>query len=173
MPAGRPLKFKSVKELHSTVVKDGEVLIVDSDNIINNQFETEKKLSDFIIENIKEFTKDILGDEMVSFCRDQSIQKRLKFGPRKRRVDLIVYGKNKTYIIELKNPKYKALNRYAIGQILDYGKEFLDSKKELVIITTFFDIDTAETISHYNLPIRYIYFQKDKSLEYLGNAGEC
>lgn len=59
-----------------------------------------------------------------------------------------------------------------IGQILDYGREFLDPKKELMIITTKFDRNTAKTIKHYRLPIRYIYIDKNRIMEYLESLDE-
>ena len=85
-----------------------------------------------------------------------------------RRVDLIIVCKKHTYVIEVKNPKTATCNRHAIGQILDYGREFPDSKKKLVIITTYFDQNTAQTIKAYNLPIKYIYINKYQSYEFVG-----
>jgi hypothetical protein len=58
-------------------------------------------------------------------------------------------------------------NRQGIGQLLDYGREFSDTKKaKLILLTTRFDLSTALTIAHYSLPIRYIYFEKARMLEY-------
>lgn len=85
--------------------------------------------------------------------------------------DLFIQGSKKIYLIELKNPSANTENRAAIGQILDYGTEFLDpTKKELVIITTMFDNYTARVISFYKLPIRYIYLDKERFLESINNS---
>ena len=54
------------------------------------------------------------------------------------------------------------------GQLLDYGRVYVDSiKKEvrLVLLTTYYDLSTAQTIKHYNLPIRYVYMDKERMLE--------
>jgi hypothetical protein len=161
---GRPLKFKSVEELDGQ--SDGFFAFC-GDKLCTNQFAKEKDVEDFISNNIELFTKDILNDELISFEIDASIRKPHGFAPRGRRVDLVVQGKKKLYIIELKNPLSGTENRAAIGQILDYGREYLDSKKELIIITTKFDTNTAKTIKYYNLPIRYIYMDKKRFLEFV------
>jgi len=46
----------------------------------------------------------------------------------------------------------------------------LDSKYCDVIITTKFCADTAKTIKHYHLPIRYIYLSKSQSYEFVGSV---
>ena len=51
---------------------------------------------------------------------------------------------------------------------MDYGRVYVDSiKKEvrLVLLTTYYDLSTAQTIKHYNLPIRYVYMDKERMLE--------
>ena len=149
---GQPPKYKSVE---------------DTTQLNNNSFKKEKVLLDYIVNNIKDFVKDILGDELVSFeCEKQINGKQVKLSPRQKRVDIYIVGRKSKYIIELKNPKYPSENRKAIGQLLDYGREYYRENIQMVLLTTLFDMDTAKTIEYYNLPIRYIYFDKDKSLEF-------
>lgn len=159
MQVGRPLKFQSVEEIR----------IDNSENIATSDFDKEKHLEEFLVNNIDKFVNEFLDDSIVSFEINKPINKQRKFSQRGRRVDLYIKGKLNTYIIELKNPISNTESRAAIGQILDYGREFLDPKKQLLIITTKFDINTAKTIKYYNLPIRYIYLDKNKTLEYLRN----
>lgn len=66
------------------------------------------------------------------------------------------------------NAKNTTEIRAGIGQLLDYGREYLDPKKELILLANMYDENTAKTIEFYNLPIRYIVFSKDKSLEFYG-----
>ena len=139
--------------------------------IRTDDFASEKELANYTKINIKKFTEDILEDELVSFEFEKRIEKKDKTQNLKR-IDLYVVGKKSKYIVEFKNPKWSNENLNAIGQILNYGRQFTDPKKELVLISTMFDIETAKTIKHYNLPIRYIYFDKEKSLEYLGDEDE-
>ena len=63
-------------------------------------------------------------------------------------------------------------NKYGIGQLLDYGREFPYPKKELLLITSKFCQNTAKTIKHYKLPIRYFFINKKQILEYLGDISE-
>lgn len=140
-----------------------EIIVKD---LKNNNFNKEIDLVNYIVLNIDKFVNEFLEDDLVSFEIDMPIKKATRLTPRGRRIDLFIKGKNKIYIIEAKNPKSDIDNRFAIGQILDYGREFTDSKKELIIITTKFDINTAKTIKYYNLPIRYIYLSKKRILEF-------
>lgn len=157
MSAGRPAKYKN------WVIQKA-----DYSNFTNNDFKSEKDLRNFIIWNIDNVCKDIYNDKVKDYKVDFSIQRQLKRSPRGRRIDLIIFGENNNYLIELKNPKSGTENRAAIGQILDYGREFMNYK--LSIITTKFDIDTAETIKYYNLPIRYIYTNKKQCAEFMGKS---
>jgi len=165
---GRPLKFKTVEDLESA--ENGEIEI-DGRILSNKQFDKEKDIERFIISNMEEFVSYILEDSLISYEVDKPIDIQ-RFGPRGRRVDLLIKAQKKTYIIEIKNPSSGTENRAAIGQILDYGREFLYPKKELIIITTKFDINTAMTIDFYNLPIRYIYLDKVRFLEYLNKNND-
>lgn len=148
------------------------IILKNHKTIKTDDFKKEINLVDYIILNIDKFAKEILQDEIIEFETEKNIVERCCFSPRGKRVDLYIKGKKKDYIIEFKNPKYYHENRCAIGQLLDYGREFSDSKKDLILITTKFDLDTARTIKYYNLPIRYIYLSKKHIMEYLGDDGK-
>ena len=160
-PVGRP----HLGELGN--VPDGQVTI-DPGALKTKDFRKEEELLDYIILNIDKFCQDILKDKLISFEAEYPFRKQVKLSPRDKRVDLLIVCRNKDYIVELKNPRYLMENREAIGQLLDYGREYLDSKKEmpeLILITSRYDISTIKTIKHYNLPIRYIYLDKTRRLE--------
>jgi len=132
----------------------------------NNSFKSEKKLKEFILNHIEDFTRDVLGDTYKSHESEYEFYKQHWMGL-SRRVDLLIEGENNLFIVELKNPRYHSENRGAIGQLLCYGQEFLDPKKRLVLISTKFDIHTARAIQYYKLPIRYIYFDINNCLEFI------
>lgn len=139
--------------------------------IRTKDFKNEKELAYYTKINIEKFVEDILEDELISFEFEKKIKK-LEKAQKHKRVDLYVVGKKGKYIIEFKNPTWNNENLNAIGQLLNYGRQFTDPKKELILISTLYDEETARTIKSYNLPIRFIYFDKEKSLEYLGEENE-
>ena len=159
---GKPKIYNNEEEIGNCC--DGEIIV---ENLTNDNFNKEIDLVNYIVLNIDKFVNDILNDELISFEIDMPINKQNRLAPRGRRIDLFIKGKNKTYIIETKNPSTGTENRFAIGQVLDYGREFTDPQKELIIITTKFDLNTAKTIRYYNLPIRYIYLSKKRILEFI------
>jgi hypothetical protein len=139
-------------------------------NAVGNEFNTdefryESDLLGYITSNINKFCIDVLNDKLKSFESDKPIIDNVR-KQHSKRIDLFVICENNSYIIELKNPKYESENRQAIGQLLDYGRFSPDSL--LLLITTKYDLSTAKTIKHYNLPIRYIYFEKSRIIEYIG-----
>lgn len=142
------------------------VKIQDLAHLTNKDFSNEIDLCKYIVANISNFTRDVLNDVYVDHVIEKPLKEIFRFGPRPKRIDLVIYCDTATYIIELKCPKYVSENRKAIGQILDYAREFPDPLKKMVLITTKFDIDTALTIDHYELPIQYIYFERARSFEY-------
>ena len=142
-------------------------LVLASHRVANSDFESEAALSSYLEENITLFCGQ-LGYSYISHAVDSPISDYTRFGPRGRRVDMLVECKEKLLIIELKNPRTGTDVRAGIGQILDYGREFPDTeKKELFLITTRFDIHTARTIKHYSLPIRLFYMSREHSMEYV------
>jgi len=145
--------------------KEEKIIIDDITQLQNTSFDKEKILLDYIVEHIGFFVEDVLDDKLISFeCEKPTGIKQTRFSPRRKRVDIYIVAEKQNYIIELKNPKYVSENRKAIGQLLDYGREL--NNTQMILVTTLFDIDTAKTIEYYNLPIRYVYFDKDKSLEF-------
>ena len=145
-----------------------KIIINDYSFLKNTDFKKEKDLKEFIMFNIDKFVKVQLEDKLINAYDEYQIIDQVYFGPRNRRIDIYLECKKHNYIIELKNPKYKSENTKALGQLLNYARQFSDSKKKMVLITTFFDIETAKTIEYYKLPIKYIYFSKNVTLEYGG-----
>jgi hypothetical protein len=127
-------------------------------------FKNEKHMQTFFVENISEFVETILEDELLKCFVEMPVRKVYKFGPRAKRIDMYLECKKKKYIIEFKNPKYISDNISAIGQILDYGRIF--PEHELLIISTYFDVETIKTIDYYKLPIRYFYTDNKSCIEY-------
>jgi len=166
-----PPKWKNTIHDELKDVPDGKISI-NTGNIKTDDFKQEKGLIEYIVLNIEKFCQDTLNDELISFETEYKFDKSL-YGNNGKRVDLFVICLKRKYLIEAKVPSCQCENRYAIGQLLDYGREYLDSKKEmpgLIIITTNYDMSTAKTIQCFNLPIRYIYFDKKRTLEL--NDGE-
>lgn len=160
------IEYETINDIAKDI-ENQNIIINNTDKIKTEDFINENDLVDYIIQNIDNFAKDILQDRIINYEKEKPIKKNKRFSPRGKRIDLYIVGEKNNYIIEFKNPKYKSECRNAIGQILDYGREFSDSKKEMIIITTYYDIDTAKTIKYYNLPIRYIYLSKRNVLEYM------
>jgi hypothetical protein len=161
-PLGNSNNFKETL----SDMPDGRV-VVNTRDIKTDDFKKEKDLIEYIVLNIDKFCQDILDDKLISFEKEYPLTPQLNKGRRKM-ADLYIVCENGRYLIEGKNPFYKAENRYAIGQLLDYGREYIDSKKGevyLVLITTRYDLCTAKTIKYYNLPIKYVYIDKKRILE--------
>jgi hypothetical protein len=133
----------------------------------HSQFDKEKDLSIYIESHIKQFCNDILEDDYVNHETEVQKSSQIAFMPRMPRVDYRIECKQNTYLIELKNPTGLSENRSAIGQILSYAT-MLNEDFKLVIITTKFDILTAQTIKKFNLPITYLYFENNRVLEFVG-----
>lgn len=173
MTTERTLTYETEADINNEVLYDWEdVVIKDLDSIRTDDFRFEKDLEGWIVTNIELFCKDILKDEMVSFETNYCVKPRKgrTLMPNQRRADIYIKGNKRTYIIELKKPRYLRENTVAIGQLLNYGRELKEKNPELIIITTMFDISTAKTIKYYGLPIRYIYISKNKMLEYKGEG---
>lgn len=142
-----------------------DMVVVRDHKLKNNDFKSEKELSDYIDFNIQDFCIDILEDTYVDHCMEMPLYKQMRRGPRGRRVDIYIECKKHKYVIELKNPKSLSEMRSAIGQLLDYGRELPDCK--MILVATKHDINTSKTIKHYNLPITYYYMSKSCTMEYI------
>ena len=156
------MKFPSFQD--TLWVSDWNI-IIEEERYISNDFSKEIDMVRYIIDNIDDFAKDILNDEIILVEVDKPID-RQRFWPRWRRIDIFIQWKLWVYIIECKNAKSSTEIRSAIWQLLDYWREYLDPKKEMLLIANMYDDNTAKTITHYWLPIRYILFTKSKSFEY-------
>jgi len=162
MAAKKTIKFKTAEEFNS------DIAFGDNDNIASDDFNSEKELSNYLKNNIEIFTDQYLNDICVSFNFNHSVNYN-RHPYRTKRVDLIIEGKKKYYVIELKNPQYARENISAIGPLLDYGRHIDDNNNkletQLVLLSSMYDVDTALTIQKYNLPIRYFYLQKEFAFE--------
>lgn len=160
MPAVKPSDIKDMP--------DGQVML-DGQCIDNNDFSDESEMRDYLYVNAARFFDQWFSDVPVILRREHQLEGNLSYyGPRGRRIDIYAKGREREYIIEMKKPKFLSENRKAIGQLLDYGREFLDPKKVLILMTTKFDVNTALTIQSYKLPIRYFWMSRDQTMEYVG-----
>lgn len=157
-------KFKTKAEIESFNGQNTEVFY-QGGSLIFDCFNKEKDLVEYIVNNIDSFVGHYFNDKVISFEIDKPLKKQFGLSARGKRVDLFIQGEEGIYIIEFKNAKNPTEIRSAIGQILDYGREYLDPKKELVIVSNMYDVDVAKTIKYYNLPIRYIVFSKNIAME--------
>lgn len=145
-----------------------EVCVIDEKKLFNKQFQKERNLSDYIEQNIIKFCVDVLDDVYLSHEKEVQADKHNRFQPRQPRIDYKIKCQNHTYLVELKNPKNTSENRHSIGQMLSYSVLLDDEDKfRMVVITTKHDMLTAKAIKKFNLPIRYVYFEKGKIMEYL------
>lgn len=136
--------------------------VVTTDMPRTNDFTNERALADYVVLNAQKFCEDVLEDSYVAHSVEPKIDGR--------RPDIVFHGARTTHIVELKVPRHRTVNRQAIGQLLNYGRLFLDAEKSLVLVTTVFDQDTAQTIEEYGLPIRYIFLSKTCSMEFHGST---
>ena len=144
--------------------------VLSDDQIPQGDFPSEKALSQFIEENIEDFC-DHLGLTYISHKADHDLRLVNRFGPRGRRPDFVIETEYETVVVELKNGSGPQV-RAGIGQLLDYGREFLDTKKEcvMVLVSSRFDSCAAKTIEAYHLPIRYVVMSHEKTAEFVGHA---
>ena len=124
---GRPLKytpdelyeFKLLEDLENKI--NGQVKFC-WDKFLNNDFNKEKDLVEFITNNIDIFCKQNLNDKCISYEVDKPINKFQNFWPRWKRIDIFIQWEKWVYIIECKNVKNTTEMRYAIWQLLDYWR---------------------------------------------------
>ena len=141
-------------------------IITSEYEMINKDFQKEKHLQEYIIDNIDLFCEEILNDKLISFEAEYSLRnKNRKYKRGKDRIDLFVRCEKNNYLIELKNPTYKYENSHAIGQLFNYGAIF-NKPCQLILVSTRYDFDTVNSIVKYNLPIRFIYISKSKVMEF-------
>ncbi len=137
-------------------------------------FKNEKELTEFIIKNIEDFTKDVLKDKLIKFEKNQSFNKNHYFGiSQNGRIDLIIRGKLKTYAIEIKNPKqiFHELSR-SLSQLLTYIVLSEEQKKKInkfYILTSKYDNILIKVIKRFKLPINVIVLNKEYVAVWLYN----
>jgi hypothetical protein len=156
-------KVTSLSDCRSAVVNAIEYT---GKQLKTDAFNKESDLSQYLQDNIESFCSDLLEDEYISHEAEKAQEKQITLQPRRKRLDLYIECKNHNYIVELKNPRQLASVRDGIGQLLEYGLWFSDSKKQLLLITTHFCFDTARVIKHYGLPIRYFFMSDDVFMEF-------
>lgn len=142
--------------------------VIDPTKLKSFEFNRESDLSCYIETNIESFCADVLDDIYVRHEKEVQAESQMRFQPRQPRVDFVIECEKKTHIVELKNPKNVSENRNALGQILSYST-MLDPLGEcaLVVVTTKHDMLTARAIKRFNLPVRYVYFEKGRFMEYI------
>lgn len=158
MPAGRP-----------PIWDDGDYPIGSIKDCLEDSFQSEKDLCDFIELNIDKFVKDCLGLELKSYKREYPLF--VKAGRKvkgNRRIDFLIFTRcGKRIGIECKKPSYDSELSSGIGQILSYialfdSMDFILDK--VVLLSTKVDYVIPLVISKFNLPIDYICMDKNKHL---------
>lgn len=163
-PGGRPTKYETV-------------ILEDLATLKSTDFRKEIDLVNYLFNNIDLFVSDLYGDEVVDCYKEKPIDPYMgavgyKGASRGNRIDLYVRGSSHNYIIEVKNPKYRGENIPAIGQLLNYGRKCGMDTHKLIFVSSHFDIDTANTIEAFELPIKYVYLDKVKQAVFVGTQKE-
>lgn len=150
------------------------ILISDVSTLNSYDFKREDDLASYVYDNAELFIGDLYGDRVTKKYREKTIREYVgSFGfkgtTRGPRIDVYLEGIHSNYIIEVKNPKYKSENVPAIGQVLNYGRMCGTDRNKLIIVTSLFDIDTAHTIEAFELPIKYVYLDKQRQAVFVGS----
>lgn len=154
MPGGRPLKFKSVKELQQKIDASAK------------PFKTEKEFVDYLVLNIDKVINDFFGKQVEEVRVNTGLSFR-PFSANKPRIDILVETTEGTLIgIECKNPKqaYNETSR-AVSQLLAYAVLAEEAGRPLdvlALITTSQHNIGTKIIKKYKLPIRVFYVDRDK-----------
>ena len=144
----------------------GDYYLDDIRHIFNSgDFQNERKLCDYIEENIESFC-DELGIEMESYERESYIFRRFKFTEGNQpRIDFKIIGKDgKVTLVEVKNPKnlHREIHM-AIGQVLNYiliaEKNGIEVDRA-VLLTTMCDKQFLDVIKRFGLPIDVVLMSK-------------
>lgn len=148
---------------------DGDYPIELVKDSLDNSFQSEKQLCDYIELNIELFTKECLGFEYLSHKREYplfNVNRRSLRG--NRRIDFLIKTKcGKNIAVECKKPKYDSELSAAIGQCLSYIALFECSGmiiEKIVLLSTKVDYVIPLVINKFNLPVQYICFDKSKHL---------
>lgn len=156
--AGRPTDYS-----------DGHYDLSEIVNSLEDDFENEKALCDYIELNIKVFCEECLGVKYKEHRREYPLKEGRRVKGNKRIDFMIVTEENQRIGVECKKPKYGCEVSAAIGQALMYLTLFEHMGRPLsiiVIVSTRIEWSLPFTIDKFNLPIKFIGFDKHKSLTY-------
>ena len=155
--------MERIEAVEDFPTQDGFVYAYPGQNFQSDDFKSESEMVDYYSYNIDKFAEE-LGVKAIA----HHINYYLGSGHASRRVDMMIESEDKSIILEFKNPTHFHECRAAIGQLLNYGREVMTHKPvEMILITSKYCSETAHTISHYSLPIRYFFATKTILLEYL------
>jgi hypothetical protein len=137
--------------------QDGKYLPEELFDAFTKKFESESDLKKFIVDNIVEFSKEVLGIEYDRHI----IEYKITDGRRKSKsIDLFIYSKqNEVIAIELKNPTHKAELQNALGQCLVYRTvlELTNVKIDrFILVSSIYDILIPLTICKMGLNIEFV-----------------
>lgn len=143
MPAGRPLKFKTVKELREC-----------------DDFKNESELQEYLVINADKWVKDFFDIDNFNLEEQYYFGDTRFFGANKPKIDLFIESEKNHFKvgIEVKNPVqlFSELSR-SISQLLSYGaiaEECGRPFNQMAIITSKFDSILIRVVKKYKLPIR-------------------
>lgn len=139
---------------------------------LNDNFESEKDLCNFIEANISDFCEDTLGVEYLSHTREYSLFKSRRSRKGCKRLDFLINSKcGKSIAIECKRPTYISELCAGVGQVLSYMVLFRDQNKPIdrfIIVSSKIDWMLPLVIGTFHLPIEFIAIDKEKSLTWQG-----
>ena len=157
-----------MSETKKTIEKKEQVT---GDKLTKSDFESEKKLEDYVEKNIKVIFKNLTNTDYKKHTRQYNITmfsgNQSHRGLANARVDLYVENtEGKAYIIELKHPKRGPCeNLHGITQLLFYKsllKSLLDIEVETILLSTLCDKYVGALIKEYDFPITFGIIQRDK-----------
>jgi len=130
---------------------------------IKDHFSSEKEMCNFIEENIKLFSLQVLGSKLISYVREYKFFNGTKKGAS---VDFFIKTKGGNFFVECKNTNSFNELSGAIGQCLCYmslGKKQGDNAK-MVLLTSNYHSVLEDSIKENDLKIQLVIFNKEHSL---------
>jgi len=133
---------------------------ITGDKLINGSFSSEKKMEDYLEENIESIFNLITDEDYLSHKRQCRISQTLYGRGSGMKIDIMVDSKQgNKYFLELKCTKNYADMLHGLVQLLYYKESFEFMYKEnveLVLISDCFDGIVGKIIEKYNFPIKFI-----------------
>lgn len=154
---------------------DGHYSLDDAKVALNEDFQSEKELCDFIESHMAEFCSDFLGVELKNYKREYLLfQKANRRRKNNKRLDFLIHTKcGQTIAIECKCPTYPNSELAAgIGQVMSYICLFEAMEKKIdryIILSTKIDFIIPMMIRRFDLPIEFFATDKTKHLKLLLN----